>query len=168
MITVKLDATQLDAAWIEGIARQHLSTVNNHRTNNPRHKRAELMYHVGAAMVEIAAAHYLEVEWTGRNNGHHDPHLHDLHPNIEARFAVGRGPLRARDKDRKWPPSTPYLLGWIDGVFTDDRVFLVGWETLGNIIEFGEEREWLNTNVYEYNPTKLRPMRSLKELAHAA
>ena len=167
MPTIRLSAETLELVWTEAIKRQHEAMIRGFKTNNRNTVRRELLWNIGACMVEAATAIYLESDWTGRNNGQFEAGLYDVAPNIEARYSTGQGPLRVRSKDDKRPPSTPYVLGWVDDVFTSTgEVTLKGWLPLDDCYRHSVPIRRGETIVYETDPEHLYPLAQLKGLIH--
>lgn len=164
MPTVRLRQETVDAVWIEAVQRRIGPTENRRKTNNPARPKQEFVWDLGGAMVEAAVAEYLNTYWLGQTGGKYIETQPDVWPNVETRFSQKRGCLRVRDKDRRKPPSTPYVLGYIHDPFHSDEIELKGWLPLADCFMYGTVTEWATNVTYEIEPDFLYPMAELKRI----
>jgi len=164
MPTVRLRQETIDAVWIEALQRRIGPMANKRKTNNPARPKQEFIWDLGGAMVEAAVAQYMDTEWLGETGGKYYEMLPDVWPNIEARYASNQGPLRVREKDRRKPPSTPYVLGWIHDPFHNDEIELKGWLPLSDCFMYATTVERSQNVTYDIEVDRLYPMAELKRI----
>lgn len=155
IVKVELTAEQFALARAEGRARQQKAMTESHVSHGVSHH--PLRQNIVGAMGEIAFSEWSGIAWTAAKGGI-----------IDTRPDVGQIEVRTRrhesDRDlfvkpkkiNTQKPSQIYVLAWA----TENccTVSLVGWTTLGDIMENGYDR----TDTVGYRWRDLRSMSELK------
>ena len=105
---------------------------------------------------EVAVAEWTGLPWTGRLSGNYDPAIRDVDP-YEVKTSSGIKDLwiRGTTEDMR-PPSQVYIKAIVVAYNT---VELIGWTTLGYVVDYAEYRRGQDCYVLPAN--KLQPMGTL-------
>lgn len=166
MYQMRLTVEEDDRAVARAI--RMMSEVIEYRSND-RYMKAnqsldkKLQYAIRGCRGELAVARYLDLPWTGGEpDGQHRKDVGDL---VEVRTSEIRGNLIIKHvEQQKHHPTVPYVLAWYRGTRT---VQLLGWMTIGDALERGEQYEqrgiWYSRIPY----TDLNPIKELPCLIHS-
>jgi hypothetical protein len=157
-VIVRLSDAQMIDVRNEAI-RRRVSAVQQGRSNHNRTPMTEHQKHqfeLIGVLGEAAVAEWTGLPWTGRMGGHYNPAIRDVDP-YEVKTSCGIRDLwiRGTTEDMR-PPSQIYIKAIL---IIDNTVELIGWASLGYVVEHAEYRRAQDCYVLPAN--QLQPMETL-------
>jgi len=120
-------------------------------------REQQLRYAIQGARGELAVARWLQLPWTGAGIDGRD--RKDVGDRIEVRTSARATGLIVKVlEQKKNQPSTPYVL--VHNL-TGPKLAIIGWITLGDALEVGEEYEQRGVWFRRVPKQHLRPMSEL-------
>lgn len=161
LIRVDLSTAQMELAAKEGRARRAAAETYGHQTLGPSTDPAG--QDIVGVIGELAFAKWSRLPWTAGRRGaiEHQPDVERYEVRTR-RLHSDRELFVKNKKQLTQPPSQRYVLVWASE--SSPIAYLVGWTTLGDIMEFGYTRRHDSTGLHSQY---LRPMALLRKELHA-
>ena len=157
-VLVRLSDAQMIDVRGEAIRRRDNAMKQRRQNHNRTPMSASRMQQIEMIGVlgEAAVAEWTGLPWTGRMGGHYDPNIRDVDP-YEVKTSDGIKDLwiRGTTEDMR-PPSQVYIKAV---VVTYNTVELIGWASLGYVVDHAEYRRAQDCYVLPAN--QLQPMETL-------
>jgi hypothetical protein len=158
LVIVRLSDAQMIEVRGEALHRRNYSSQRQFRNHNDKVMTQNEMLRIETIGVlgEAAVAEWTGLPWTGRMDGNYDPTIRDVDP-YEVKTSAGVKDLWIKGNTQEFrPPSQVYIRAVVIGA---DLVELIGWATLGYVVDYAPYRR--NHDCYVLPAHDLQPMETL-------